>query len=121
MIQFRLDPRSGVSTYLQLVQQVRHALRLGMLRPGDQLLVVQKTGNLLRIPAEECAIAAGAVGRAHTAFQSMGGVADAPAGVLFFNQARQAVLFLPARLFEGSDLRGRVLALAGNGVRVSRV
>ena len=37
MIQFRLDPHSGVSTYLQIVHQVRHALRLGMLRPGDQL------------------------------------------------------------------------------------
>ena len=37
MIRFRLDPRSGVSTYLQIAHQVRHALRLGMLRPGDQL------------------------------------------------------------------------------------
>jgi GntR family transcriptional regulator len=37
MIEFQLDPESGVSTYLQLVQQVRRALRLGMLDPGDQL------------------------------------------------------------------------------------
>jgi GntR family transcriptional regulator len=37
MIEFQLDPESGVSTYLQLVQQVRRALRLGMLEPGDQL------------------------------------------------------------------------------------
>jgi DNA-binding transcriptional regulator YhcF (GntR family) len=36
-IQFRLDPASGVPTYLQLVQQVEHALRLGYLKPGDQL------------------------------------------------------------------------------------
>src|ERR1035437_6225499 len=34
---FRLDPRSGVPTYLQLVQQVENALRLGYLRRGDQL------------------------------------------------------------------------------------
>src|SRR5579864_1012292 len=34
---FRLDPSSGVPTYLQLVQQVEHALRLGYLEPGDQL------------------------------------------------------------------------------------
>lgn len=33
---FRLDPRSGVPTYLQLVQQVEHALRLGYLVLGDQ-------------------------------------------------------------------------------------
>jgi GntR family transcriptional regulator len=36
-IEFRIDPGSGVPTYLQLVQQVEHALRLGYLRPGDQL------------------------------------------------------------------------------------
>jgi GntR family transcriptional regulator len=34
---FRLDPSSGVPTYLQLVHQVEHALRLGYLKPGDQL------------------------------------------------------------------------------------
>ena len=36
-IGFRLDPSSGVPTYLQLVQQVEQALRLGYLKPGDQL------------------------------------------------------------------------------------
>jgi GntR family transcriptional regulator len=36
-IEFRLDLTSGVPTYLQLVQQVKHALRLGYLKPGDQL------------------------------------------------------------------------------------
>ncbi len=36
-IAFRLDPGSGIPTYLQLVQQVEHALRLGYLKPGDQL------------------------------------------------------------------------------------
>jgi GntR family transcriptional regulator len=36
-IEFRLDSASGVPTYLQLVQQVEHALRLGYLKPGDQL------------------------------------------------------------------------------------
>lgn len=34
---FRLDPGSGVPTYLQLVQQVEQALLLGYLVPGDQL------------------------------------------------------------------------------------
>ena len=36
-IDFRLDPASGVPTYLQLVQQVEQALRLGYLKPDDQL------------------------------------------------------------------------------------
>ena len=34
---FRLDPQSGVPTYVQLVQQVEQALRLGHLRAGDRL------------------------------------------------------------------------------------
>lgn len=36
-IQFRIDRRSGVATYWQIVQQARQALRLGLLQPGDQL------------------------------------------------------------------------------------
>ena len=36
-IEFRLDPASGVPTYLQLVRQVEDALLLGYLRPNDQL------------------------------------------------------------------------------------
>src|SRR5437879_13487272 len=49
VIQFRLDPRSGVSTYLHLVHQVRNALRLGMLRPGDQLPTVKEVVGSLAI------------------------------------------------------------------------
>ncbi len=41
MIQFSLDGRSGVSPYLQLVQQVRQALRLGLLHEGDRLPTVK--------------------------------------------------------------------------------
>jgi GntR family transcriptional regulator len=37
MIEFHLNPTSGVATYLQLVQQVHQALRLGLLEPGDRL------------------------------------------------------------------------------------
>jgi GntR family transcriptional regulator len=40
-IEFRLDASSGLPTYLQLVQQVEHALRLGYLQPGDQLPTVR--------------------------------------------------------------------------------
>jgi GntR family transcriptional regulator len=37
LIEFHLDGRSGLSPYQQIVQQVRHALRLGLLNEGDQL------------------------------------------------------------------------------------
>ena len=48
-IEFRLDPASGVPTYLQLVQQVEHALRLGYLKPGDQLPKVRDVVTALTI------------------------------------------------------------------------
>jgi GntR family transcriptional regulator len=41
VIEFSLDSRSGVSPYLQVVQQVRQALRLGLLTKGDQLPTVK--------------------------------------------------------------------------------
>jgi GntR family transcriptional regulator len=37
LIEFRIDRRSGVATYVQIVQQVQHALRLGLLNVGDRL------------------------------------------------------------------------------------
>jgi GntR family transcriptional regulator len=49
MIEFRLNPRSGVPTYLQLVQQTRQAIRLGLLRPGDQLPTVKEVVGHLAI------------------------------------------------------------------------
>ena len=42
MIEFHLDPRSGVATYLQIVQQVKEALRLGTISVGDQLPTVRE-------------------------------------------------------------------------------
>ena len=49
LIEFHLDSRSGVPTYLQLVQQVRHAVQLGILRPGDQLPTVREVVSGLAI------------------------------------------------------------------------
>ncbi len=49
MIEFHLDGRSGVSSYLQLVQQVRQAMRLGLLREGDQLPTVKEVVAQLAI------------------------------------------------------------------------
>ncbi len=42
MIEFHLDTRTGVAPYLQIVQQVRRALRLGLLHEGDQLPTVKE-------------------------------------------------------------------------------
>ncbi|GAA0965503.1 GntR family transcriptional regulator [Acrocarpospora macrocephala] len=51
MIEFYLDAKSGLSPYQQLVQQVRHALRLGLLREGDQLPTVKEAVAQLAINA----------------------------------------------------------------------
>ncbi|WP_201776452.1 GntR family transcriptional regulator [Streptacidiphilus carbonis] len=42
VIDFRLDAHSGVAPYLQIVQQVRQALLLGLLTEGDQLPTVKQ-------------------------------------------------------------------------------
>lgn len=49
MIAFHLDQQSGVSPYLQIVQQVKRALRLGLLQPGDQLPTVREVVATLAI------------------------------------------------------------------------
>ena len=49
MIEFHLDSRSGVAPYLQLIQQVRQALRLGLLQEGDRLPTVKEVSGALAI------------------------------------------------------------------------
>src|SRR3954463_9427289 len=49
MIEFHLDPSSGVPTYLQLVHQVHQALQIGLLEPGDRLPTAQQVVASLAI------------------------------------------------------------------------
>jgi GntR family transcriptional regulator len=42
VIEFHLDARSGVAPYMQLIHQVRHAMRLGRLSEGDRLPTVKE-------------------------------------------------------------------------------
>jgi GntR family transcriptional regulator len=49
VIEFHLDSRSGVAPYLQIVQQVRQALRLDLLQQGDQLPTVKEVVGQLAI------------------------------------------------------------------------
>ncbi|MEV6838520.1 GntR family transcriptional regulator [Streptomyces sp. NPDC051133] len=37
MVEYRIDRHSGVATYVQIVQQTKQALRMGLLKPGDRL------------------------------------------------------------------------------------
>lgn len=49
MIEFVLDGRSKLSTYVQIVEQVKQALRVGLLVPGDQLPKVREVAQSLAI------------------------------------------------------------------------
>jgi GntR family transcriptional regulator len=49
VIEFHLNTSSGISPYLQLVQQVRRALLLGLLAEGDQLPTVKDVVGQLAI------------------------------------------------------------------------
>jgi GntR family transcriptional regulator len=49
VIEFVLDGRSRVNTYMQLVQQVKQAMRVGLLEPGDQLPKVRDVAQSLAI------------------------------------------------------------------------
>ncbi|MFD0970519.1 GntR family transcriptional regulator [Plantactinospora endophytica] len=49
MLEFYLDRHAGIPTYLQLVQQVGHALRVGALHPGDRLPTVKEASAQLAI------------------------------------------------------------------------
>ncbi|MEU7112788.1 GntR family transcriptional regulator [Streptomyces sp. NPDC046182] len=49
VIEFHLNSRSGLSPYQQLVQQVRHALRLGLLEEGDRLPTVKDVAKQMAV------------------------------------------------------------------------
>ncbi|HEV8194896.1 MAG TPA: GntR family transcriptional regulator [Ktedonobacterales bacterium] len=48
-IWLNVNPRSGVPIYLQLVEQIRHALEVGILRPGEPLPTVRQLASELTI------------------------------------------------------------------------
>ena len=101
-IEFRLDPTSGVPTYLQLVQQVEHALRLGYLKLGDQLPKVRDVVASL-------AINPNTVLKAYRELENKGLAAGRP-GQGTFVQAGLSQLALP----ELATLRRSLLAWLGS-------
>jgi GntR family transcriptional regulator len=86
-IEFRLDAASGVPTYLQLVHQVEHALRLGYLKPGDQLPKVRDV-------VAELAINPNTVLKAYKELETKGLTAGRP-GQGTFIQATLGQITLP--------------------------
>ena len=71
MFVFRLESRSGVPPYLQLVQQVRQAVLLGYLREGDRL-------PMIREAVEQLAINPNTVSKAYRQLEQEGLVSARP-------------------------------------------
>src|SRR3712207_5039312 len=76
---FRLETHSGVPPYLQLVQQVRHAVLLGFLRPGDRL-------PLIREVVEDLAINPNTVAKAYRQMELENLVTGRPGQGTFVNE-----------------------------------
>jgi GntR family transcriptional regulator len=62
---FRVNPQSGVPVYLQLIEQVRHAVEVGALRPDDQLPAI-------RTVAEDLVINVNTVAKAYREMEHAG-------------------------------------------------
>ncbi|USX53588.1 GntR family transcriptional regulator [Lentzea sp. HUAS12] len=85
MFVFRLDTRSGVPPYLQLVQQVRQAVLLGFLQPGDRL-------PLIREVVEELAINPNTVAKAYRQMEQENLVTGRPGQGTFVDERQSAVV-----------------------------
>ncbi|HZA88340.1 MAG TPA: GntR family transcriptional regulator, partial [Acidimicrobiales bacterium] len=85
MFVFRLDARSGVPPYLQMVQQVRQAVLLGHLREGDQL-------PLIREAVEQLAINPNTVSKAYRQLEQEGLVTAKPGVGTFITGAPRSTV-----------------------------
>ncbi|TDC53874.1 GntR family transcriptional regulator [Micromonospora sp. KC207] len=85
MFVFRLDSHSGVPTYLQLVQQVRQAVLLGFLQPGDRL-------PLIREVVETLAINPNTVAKAYRQMEQEGLAVGRPGQGTFITSTQTAAL-----------------------------
>ena len=84
MIEFRLDRASGVTTYWQIVQQVRQAVRVGRLKPGDQLPTAREV-------VAKLAINPNTVLKAYRELERDGLVASRPGQGTFVTKAAHAM------------------------------
>ena len=89
MFVFRLENRSGVPPYLQLVHQVRQAVLLGYLKDGDRL-------PMIREAVEQLAINPNTVSKAYRQLEQEGLVSAKP-GVGTFVTGAPASPVAPAR------------------------
>jgi GntR family transcriptional regulator len=115
-ILFTVDARSGVPIYLQIVDQVRRAVALGAVRPGEQLPTVKAV-------AAELTVNANTVLRAYRDLEQAGIVASAQGRGTFVRenvspQASAAVIrALAAEALDGAVREARSLGIGAEDVR----
>ena len=66
-----VDPRSGVPLYVQIVQQIKHAIEVGAVQPGDPLPTVRQL-------AGELTIAPNTIVKAYNELQAIGLIESRP-------------------------------------------
>jgi GntR family transcriptional regulator len=99
---FRPNSSSGVPIYLQLMEQVRHAVETGALAPGEQLPGIRKV-------AEELVINPNTVAKAYRELEHE--------GVIELRQGAGAFVSERARGTRGRDARAEALKNALPAVR----
>jgi GntR family transcriptional regulator len=113
MLDFRVDTSSGLAPYAQVVQQVKQALRLGWLQPGDKLPTVHEV-------AEIVAINPNTVQKAYKELELAGLVVGRPGAGTFvarsLSQSTPASLALLSRRLERWIAAARAAGLDDDGI-----
>jgi GntR family transcriptional regulator len=107
-LQFRLDRKSGVPAYRQIVDQVRRAMRLGILRPGDQLPTVRDV-------VKQIAINPNTVHRAYRDLEAQGLTEGRPGSGTFIRRSLSKVPAEQPRLQRQLEAWMRAARAAGLG------
>src|SRR4051794_25116417 len=103
MLDFRIDSNSGLAPYAQIVQQVKQALRMGWLQPGDQLPTAHQV-------AASVAINPNTVQKAYRELELAGLIAGRPGQGTFVE--RSLVQSTPATIHQLSRRLDRWLSAA---------
>jgi GntR family transcriptional regulator len=113
MLDLRIDSTSGLAPYMQVVQQVKQALRLGWLQPGDKLPTVHEV-------AASVAINPNTVQKAYKELEHEGLVEGRPGQGTFIrrslSQSTPASLSVLGRRLERWIVAARAAGLDDDGI-----
>ena len=112
---FTVDPRSGVPLYLQLIEQIKRAVALGTLAPGEQLPTVKSL-------ALELTVNANTVARVYRELERDGVIETSPGRGSFVRDngaagiAREAIADVARTSLEGAVRDAKALGLSRDEV-----